>query len=107
MEFHPEDISRHKIRQIYSEECEATFKAEIGIEQITIAYSRPKTIGNIIAKAKLFETHGREVSKFITGELIWIQTPPSFSFSRYVAYATHLEKEKELNLTTSTSTNLF
>jgi len=70
MEFHPGDIPRHKIRQIYSKECEATFKAEIGIEQFTMAYSRPKTVGNIIAKAKLFETPGREVSKFITGELL-------------------------------------
>eukprot|EP00804_Cyclotella_cryptica_P019481 CCRYP_006649-RB/>CCRYP_006649-RB protein AED:0.21 eAED:0.04 QI:0/-1/0/1/-1/0/1/0/367 len=69
MEFHPGDIPRQQVRQIYSRECETTFKAEIGIERFTLAYSRPKTIGNIVAKASLFQTKGREVSKFITGEL--------------------------------------
>ena len=57
------------MRQIYSEECQDVLEAEIGTEQFTLAYSRPKTIGNIIAKAKLFEVNGREVSKFLTGEL--------------------------------------
>jgi hypothetical protein len=33
------------------------------IEQITMAYSHPRTIGNIIAKAKLLEAEGKEVSK--------------------------------------------
>ena len=44
-------------------------QAEIHIKQFTLAYSRPKTIRNIIAKAKMFEVNGREVSKFVTGEL--------------------------------------
>jgi hypothetical protein len=69
MEFHPCDIPRHKVRKIYSEECENILKAEIGIRQFTLAYSRPKTIGNVIAKANLFQASGKEVSKF-TGELI-------------------------------------
>ncbi len=69
MEYHPNDIPRHLVRKIYSDECKSTFKAEIGVEQFTMAYSHPKTIGNIITKAKLFEVNGREVSKFITGEL--------------------------------------
>ena len=68
MEFHPNDIPRHLVRKIYSDECRSIFKAEMGIEQFTMAYSRPKTIGNIITKGKLFEVNGREVSKFITGE---------------------------------------
>jgi hypothetical protein len=69
MEFHPCDIPRHIVRKIYSDECETTLKSEIGIEQFTLAYSRPKTIGNIVAKASLFQTSGKEVSKFITREL--------------------------------------
>ena len=44
-------------------------KDEIGIEQQTMAYSRPQTIGNIGAKAKMLEAEGKEVSKYITGEL--------------------------------------
>ncbi|KAL7476883.1 hypothetical protein ACHAW6_008090 [Cyclotella cf. meneghiniana] len=69
MEFHPGDITRNQVRKIYSEECQDVLEAEIGTEQFTLAYSRPKTIGNIIAKAKLFEVNGREVSTFLTGEL--------------------------------------
>ena len=68
-EYHPKDIPRRQIRKAYSEECEETFRAEIGTKQFILAYSRPKTIGNIVAKAQLFEVNGREVSKFITGEL--------------------------------------
>ncbi len=44
-------------------------RAEIGIEQFTMAYSHPRTIGNVIAKAKLLETDGKVVSKYFMGEL--------------------------------------
>ncbi len=68
MEFHPNDIPRHLVRKIYSDECKSIFKAEISIEQFTMAYSHPKTIGNIITKGKLFEVNGREARKFIMQE---------------------------------------
>eukprot|EP00804_Cyclotella_cryptica_P005183 CCRYP_014250-RB/>CCRYP_014250-RB protein AED:0.28 eAED:0.14 QI:0/-1/0/1/-1/0/1/0/330 len=69
MQFHPNDISQRDIRKIYGETCEETFKTEIGINRLIIAYSRPKTIGNVIAKAKLFETEEQKVSRHIAGEL--------------------------------------
>ena len=69
MEFHPGDITRNQVRQLYSKECEDILKAEIDIEQFTLAYSHRKIIGNIVAKTKLFEAPGR-VSKFLTGELM-------------------------------------
>ena len=68
MEFHPRDIPREQVRRIYQESCGDVLRAEIGIEQFTMAYSRPRTIGNVIAKAKLLETDGKKVSKYITGE---------------------------------------
>jgi hypothetical protein len=40
---------------------------------LTIAYSRPTTIGSVVAKSKLFEVEGQEVSKYIT--------PPPFYLS--------------------------
>ena len=46
-----------------------TFKEELGTEQLTIAYSRPNTIGQIVAKAKLHQAPNREVSKYLAGEL--------------------------------------
>ena len=69
MEFHPRDIPRRRVREIYSQECEKTFEADVGIKKFILAYSRPKTLGNIVAKAKLFKQSGREVSKLLTGEL--------------------------------------
>jgi hypothetical protein len=69
MEFHPQDIPREHVRRIYQETCGDVLKDEIGIERLTMAYSRPRTIGNIVAKAKLLEAEGKEVSKYITGEL--------------------------------------
>ena len=69
------------------------FKAEIGVEQFTMAYSCPKTIGDIVRKAKPFEVNRKEVSNFIKRELNLFK-PPFFSFSGPDAYASHPEKEK-------------
>ena len=69
MQYHPRDIPKSDIRKIYSEVCEELFAEELDIKQFTIAYSRPTTIGSVVAKSKLFEVEGQEVSKYITGEL--------------------------------------
>ena len=68
MKYHPMDIPRRDVRKIYMEECDSVFKDEIGIEQLTIAYSNAKTIGNVVAKAQLHQASGKEVSKYLTGE---------------------------------------
>jgi hypothetical protein len=69
MQYHPRNISKGGICQIYSEICEEVFARELDIKQFTIAYSRPTTIGSVVAKSKLFQVEGQEVSKYITGEL--------------------------------------
>ena len=69
MEYHPMDIPRMTIQKIYREECEKVLQKELDIKHLTVAYSRPNTIGNIVAKAKLYQVSGKEVSKYITGEL--------------------------------------
>ena len=66
--YHSNDITQHKIREIYKQECEEIFSRELGISKFTIAYSLPSTIQSIIAKAKLFEVEGNEVSKHFMGE---------------------------------------
>jgi hypothetical protein len=43
---------------------EAAIREESGIEQFTIAYSKPTTIGSVIAKAQLHQEEGYEVSKY-------------------------------------------
>jgi hypothetical protein len=57
------------VRRIHQETCGDIMKDEIGIEQLTMAYSRPRTMGNIIPKAKLLEAEGKEVSRYISGQL--------------------------------------
>ena len=69
MEYHPMDVPRMTIQKIYREECEKVLQKELDIKHLTVAYSRPNTIGNIVAKAKLYQVSGKEVSKYITGEL--------------------------------------
>jgi hypothetical protein len=69
MQYHPKDIPRREIRDIYDDLCENTLEAELGITQFSIAYSRPTTIGSVIAKCDLYQVEGKEVSKYIAGEL--------------------------------------
>jgi hypothetical protein len=57
------------VRRIHQETCGDVMKDEIGIEQLTMAYSRPRKMGNIIAKAKLLEAERKEVSRYISGQL--------------------------------------
>ena len=68
MEYHPKDIPRREVRKIFAGTLEAAIREESGIEQFTIAYSKPTTIGSVIAKAQLHQEEGYEVSKYITGE---------------------------------------
>jgi hypothetical protein len=63
MQFHPNDIPRREVRELYDDLCEEAFSAELGVTQFTIAYSRPTTIGSVIAKADLHQAKGKEVSK--------------------------------------------
>ena len=68
MQYHPKDIPRREVRKIFADTLEAAIREESGIEQFTIAYSKPTTIGSVIAKAQLHQEEGYEVSKYITGE---------------------------------------
>ena len=67
--FHPNDMPRKEIRRIYSETLEEVMRDRANIEKFTIAYSKPTTIGSKIAKAEIFQPDGKEVSKYIAGEV--------------------------------------
>ena len=67
--FHPNDMPRREIRQIFTETLEEVVREAADIEQFTVAYSKPTTIGSRIAKAAMFEVEGREVSKYLAGEV--------------------------------------
>ena len=67
LEYHPDDISRQKLRQLYDKCCGELFLKELGIERPTIAYSRPKNIGDYVTQAKLHQAPGKS-SSIIMGE---------------------------------------
>ena len=67
LEYHPDNISRQKLRQLYDQHCGELFLKELGIERPTIAYSRPKNVGDYVTQAKLHQAPGKS-SSIIMGE---------------------------------------
>ena len=68
-EYHPNDLPKHELRTLYNVHCKDVFESTLGIDQVTVAYSRPKNIKDMVTKAKLHQAEGREASKFYSGEL--------------------------------------
>lgn len=69
LEFHPHDIPRKLVRSIYDYTCKDTFEKYLGIQQFTVAYSRPRNIRDLLTRAKLHQAPGKPISKYYTGEL--------------------------------------
>ena len=67
--FHEEDIPSRLIQRLYKSHCAELFKATLGIDRLVIAYSRPRNISELCTKAKLHQVPGREVSKYVRGEI--------------------------------------
>jgi hypothetical protein len=65
--YHPDDIPRQHIQKLYGEHCSELLRSVIGIQRPTIAYKRPKNVGDFITHAKLHEAPGRTAS-IIMGE---------------------------------------
>ena len=76
--FHPRDVSRQKIRDIYEKTCEngpsgSNFKCMINdmtgstmqISKLTVAYSRPKNLRDLICPSKFAETAAIRVSRYV------------------------------------------
>ena len=61
-QFHPNNLSRGEIQKIYRE----TFGSSLDnyTDKLTVAYSRPKNLRDLVAKAKVLDVEGAEVSKF-------------------------------------------
>lgn len=72
--YHPRDISRQKIRNIYEDECAPTLQClhndetdgNMRITNFTIAYSRPTNLRDILCPSTLVETDEINVSKTTT-----------------------------------------
>ena len=67
LEFHPKDIKKQMLRELYQEHCGGLSEEELGIKRPIIAYSRPKNLGDYITLAKLHQAYSKTAST-ITGE---------------------------------------
>jgi len=67
-EYHKNDIPKKRIRAIYDNTCQEAFSEILGIEQLTIAYSRSKNVQDTITKARLHQAPGLEASTYFSGE---------------------------------------
>ena len=63
LEFHPCDIPRRVLREIYDTRCRSTFE-KIGIKTFTIAYSRPPNLQQALTRAQLHQADGRGARHF-------------------------------------------
>ena len=74
--YHPRDISRQKIRDIYEATCEnniTNFQNAVNvksrelmqIKQLTVAYHRPKNLRDVICPSALVESDTCYVSKYL------------------------------------------
>ena len=78
--YHPRDISRKRIRNIYQDTCESdptcagSFKSmpndETGdhmtIDKMTVAYHRPKNLRDLLSPSALVESESCFVSKYVS-----------------------------------------
>ena len=77
--YHPRDISRTNIQNIYKSTCESNYNSNgkfshllnndtkefMKISKLTIAYSRPKNLRDLLVPSKLTETDTINVENFI------------------------------------------
>ena len=62
--YHPFDIPKSRIRQLYNQHCQHTFSTLLGMNNLTIAYSQHKSLKEHLTQAKLHQAKGKEASKY-------------------------------------------
>ncbi len=65
MQYHPCDIFRSELQQIYEEHCGPLFRQELGTSKPMITFLRLLNIGGYITQAKLHEAPGKQASKIM------------------------------------------
>ena len=65
-EYHPRDIGRKDIRQIFDETLvQVLTEAGLPASQLTIAYSTPESLGQCLTKTQMEEPDDDRVSSYI------------------------------------------
>ena len=73
--YHPDDLPRRRIQELYEQHCGDLFRSELNLNRPTIAYSRPKNIGDFATRARLF-TAPSDNASIIMGEYRDGLSPP-------------------------------
>ena len=67
LEYHPDEVPRKKIRDLFEKHCGERFEKSLGIKRTIVAYSTAKNLRDHLDSAKLREQSGCEVSTFFGG----------------------------------------
>mmetsp|Transcript_27748 Transcript_27748/g.55618 ORF Transcript_27748/g.55618 Transcript_27748/m.55618 type:complete len:96 (-) Transcript_27748:202-489(-) len=70
--FHPNDIPKQQIRQLYNFHCKEVLEGDLGIKKFIVAVHGAPNIRSAVTRAKLIQEHGNEASKYFEGEPIHI-----------------------------------
>ena len=67
LEYHPGDIPRKIVRDLWPEHCGEYLSKDIedsglGINRTILAYSRPNKLRDVLQKAKMYQKPGKEVT---------------------------------------------
>jgi len=79
--YHPHDIPRQRIRQLYNYHCHEAFSTALDIDKFTVAYSRHKNLKEHLTQARLHQAKNKKASaNNLCPQLyhtIWIALRPS------------------------------
>ena len=67
LEYHPDDIPRKRVRELYERHCGELLRRILRVKRAIVAYSRPLNLRDLLQSAKLHQTKGKEVSTFFGG----------------------------------------
>jgi len=60
--YHPHDIPRRRLRQLYNFHCQEAFSSSLGIDKFTVAYSRHKNLREHLTQARLHQAESKKAS---------------------------------------------
>ena len=67
LEYHPDNIPRKKVWELYEKNCSEIFNKSLGIKKAIVAHSIARNLRDLVQNAILHEHEGKEVSKFFGG----------------------------------------
>ena len=64
LQYHPYGLNRTQVRNAFDETCDNFRGTDAEIDQLTVAFSRPRNIRDELISARLHQVEGQEASTF-------------------------------------------